>query len=69
MTSLALFAQAATVAHWAVVLILICGVIGVLFVVVRATGVAIPPFVITIFWIVLACVIGVAAIHFLMAYL
>lgn len=69
MNSLILFAQAATLAHWAVIFILVCGILGILVVVIRATGIVIPPFIITILWIVLAVVVGIAAIKFITAYL
>lgn len=60
-------AQAAMIAHWAIVVILICGIVGIAIVVVRATGVSIPPFIVTILWIILACFIGIVAIKFIMA--
>lgn len=63
------FSQAAEVAHWAIIIILIAGIIGVVFVVLRESGITIPGFIITILWIVLACVLGVIAIKFLINYI
>lgn len=66
--SLSLLAQSAlgsTVAHWLVIAIIIAGCIGIAYVVAKAAGIPIPPWVITILWIVLAVVIGVVAIKFL----
>lgn len=68
MSNLILLAQAATIAHWAVILIVVCGIIGIALVVIRQAGITIPGFIITILWIILAVVIGIAAIHFIMAY-
>ena len=62
------FAQALTAAvliQWAIVIIVICGIVGILLVVCRAAGVAIPGFIITILWILLAVVVGVVAIRFM----
>jgi hypothetical protein len=68
MTPLSLFAQAGgyglagTVGHYVVLAIVIAGIIGILYVGLQQAGVAIPPFIVTIFWIVVcvvACVIGV----------
>jgi len=65
---LSLFAQAmvsGTIVYYAIAIILIAAVIGVVFVITRQMGVTIPPFIITILWIVLAAVIGILAIKFL----
>lgn len=67
MSTMLLFAQAGVIAHWAIVVILICGIVGIALVVVRATGIVIPSFIITILWIVLACFLGIAAIKFIAA--
>jgi uncharacterized protein (DUF983 family) len=49
-----------------VFVIVLCGVIGIAAVVIRQTGVAIPAWIITVFWICVAVVVGVFAIRFLM---
>lgn len=49
----------------AIFVIVIAGIIGIVLVVTKQMGVAIPPFIITICWILLAVVIGVIAIKFL----
>lgn len=51
--------------YYIIVAIIVAGVIGIAFVVARQAGIVIPQFVITIFWIVLAVVVGVVAIKFL----
>ena len=50
-----------------VFLIILCGVVGILFVVMRQTGVQIPPWIITIFWIVAVCFVAIFAIRLLMS--
>lgn len=62
------FAQAlipATVGHWLIIAIVVAAIIGIAMVVARQAGITIPPFVITIAWIILAVVVGVLAIKFL----
>ena len=49
----------------AIFLIIICAVVGIATVVVRQSGVAIPGWVITIFWIVIAALVGIWAIRLL----
>lgn len=48
-------------------LIIICGVIGVLFVVMRQTGVQIPQWILTIVGIVVVCFVAIFAIRLLMS--
>lgn len=55
------------VKKWLVVIVVIIGALAVCYVVANAVGIAIPGFIITILWIVLAVVIGVAAIKFIMS--
>lgn len=62
------FAQAFTaqsLVQWVIIAVVIVGVIGIALVVARQAGVTIPSFVITILWIVFACVIGIIAIRFI----
>ena len=49
----------------AIRLIIACAVVGIAFVVIQRTGVQIPPWIITIFWIVAAALVGIWAIKFL----
>jgi hypothetical protein len=56
----------ATIAEWAILLIIVCAVVGIAVVVIKQTGVVIPAFVWTILWIVLAAALGIVAIRFLM---
>lgn len=69
MENLLLFAQGglapAGIVQWVIILIVLAGVIGVAFIVTRQAGITIPPFVIQIFWVLLACIIGVVAIRYL----
>jgi hypothetical protein len=50
----------------AIMLILACAVVGIAFVIIKQTGVQIPQWVITVFWILCAALVGIAAIRFLM---
>ena len=47
--------------------IIICGVIGILFVVMRQTGVQIPQWILTIIGIVVVCFVAIFAIRLLMS--
>lgn len=65
-----LLAQAAfgwNIGQMAIAALIVAGIIGVFLVVARQSGITIPPFVLTILWIVFAVVIGVVAIKFLMS--
>ncbi len=69
---LSLFAQAVSVGsigQLVLVLIVVAAIIAVLMVILHQTGVVIPPFIITILWIVLAAVIGCVAVKFLLTLL
>lgn len=68
---LVLLAQVATwgIAQWAMALVILIGVVAIAIVAIRAMGVTIPPFIVTILWILLAVIIGVAAIKFLITML
>jgi len=57
------------IVHWVVLILVIAGVIGIAYVVTKQAGITIPGFIVQIFWIVLAVVIGVVAITFLAQYL
>lgn len=48
-----------------IMLIVVCGVIGVLIVVMRQTGISVPPWIATIAWIVAVCFVAILAIRFL----
>lgn len=48
-------------------IIILCGVFGVLFVVMKQTGVQIPSWIMTIFWIVVVCFVAIFAIRLLMS--
>jgi len=50
---------------WLILAIVVLGVIAIAWVVIKQLGITIPPFIIAILWIVLAVVIGVAAIKFI----
>ena len=49
----------------AIFVIVIAGVIGIVLVITKQMGVSIPPFIITVLWIVLAVIIGIVAIKFI----
>jgi hypothetical protein len=50
----------------AILIIVIAGIVGIVFLVLREMGIAIPAFVIRIFWIVVCIFLAVLAIRFLM---
>jgi hypothetical protein len=54
------------VGYWVKAIMIIAGVIGVLYVILRQCDVRIPPFIVQIFWILLTVVIGCIAVGFLM---
>ncbi|MFA5376338.1 MAG: hypothetical protein WC455_11390 [Dehalococcoidia bacterium] len=51
--------------QWIIIAIVVAGVVGIAMVVSKQAGIVIPAFIVTIFWIVLAVVVGVIAIKFL----
>ncbi len=59
--------MAGSIGYYAIAIILIAAIIGVVIVITKQMGVAIPPFIITILWIILAAVIGIVAIKFLLS--
>jgi hypothetical protein len=68
MAPILLIAQAAPagIAGWVIWLVVIAAVVGIALVALRAAGVAVPPFVIQIGWIVVCAVLAIAAIRFLL---
>ncbi len=56
-----------TVAHWIIMIIILAAVIAVMYVVLGRMGVAIPAWVIQIFWILVVAVVGIMAIKFLLS--
>ncbi len=56
-----------TIVHWVVLIIIICAVVGIMFVALREFGVTIPDFVVKIFWIVIAAVLAIAAIKLILS--
>lgn len=45
-----------------IMVIVVAAVVGIMFVFLRQAGITIPPFIITVFWIVLAAIICIGAI-------
>lgn len=64
-----LFAQGVgwSLAHYAILVIIIAAVVAILMVILRQMGVGVPPFVVNILWIILAAFVGVLAIKFLLS--
>lgn len=60
---------ASVLVQWIVIAIVIAGVIGIALIVARQAGIAIPSWIFQIFWIVLACVVGIVAIRYIVALL
>ncbi len=51
--------------QWAILIVVMAGVVGIVLVCLKQFGVAIPQFVINILWIVLCVIVGVLAIKFI----
>ena len=56
---------AASVGYWVKVIIVVSAIIAIGYVILRQVGVQIPPFIVSIFWILVAVVIGLVALNFL----
>jgi hypothetical protein len=56
-----------SIAQIAIAVLIILGVVGIVWAVTKHLGIAIPPIVVTIFWIVFAVALGIMAIRFLMS--
>lgn len=70
MNTMAILAQSAipgTLVHWIIIAIILAGVVGIAMVALRQSGITIPPFIITIMWIVLVVVISIAAIKLILS--
>ena len=69
MTNFVILGQVASLAHVIILVIIAAGIIGIGLICLRQFGISVPPFIVSIFWVVLAVVIGVLAIRAIMAYL
>ena len=49
--------------HILIVIIIVAACVGIAMVVLRQAGITVPPFIVTIAWIVLAAVVGICAIR------
>ena len=58
--------QPVGIMQWVILIIIIISVVGILYVVAKANNVAIPPWVVQIFWIVCIAVVAIFAIKILM---
>lgn len=54
----------AEIAIWIIIIAAICAIV---FVVLRKFGMAVPDFVVSIFWIIVAAVVGILAIKFVVS--
>ena len=61
-TTLAQLVMPNTLVGWALAIVILAGIAGIVIIVVRQTGVTIPPFIVNVLWVLLAVVIGVFAI-------
>ncbi len=50
---------------WALIIVVVLAVVALVYVAAQQMGIAIPPFVVNVFWIVFAAVVVIAAILFL----
>ena len=55
------------IAGWAVWLIIVAGLIGIVLIVIRAAGLVVPGWVVQILWVLLAVIVGVLAIKILLS--
>lgn len=55
-----------TIAHWAIIAIIAAAVIAIMYVALNRMGIAVPEWVIQIFWILVVAVVAILAIKFLM---
>lgn len=63
-----LIAQAAgyTLIHWLIIAIVVCAAIGIAIVALRQSGIAIPPAIWTIIWILVVAAVAIVAIRLLL---
>lgn len=64
---LPLLAQVAgySIVHWVIMIIVIAAVVAIMHIVLGKMGVAIPDWVVQIFWIIVLAVVGILAIKFI----
>lgn len=55
-----------SIAYWVICAIVIAAVIAIGIVVTRQMGISIPPWIVSIFWIIVAAAVGIVAIRFLL---
>lgn len=53
--------------HWLMIGIVIAGVVAIFYVVLQKMGVVVPDFIVKIFWIIVACVVGILAIKLIVS--
>lgn len=58
-----------TITHWLIVIIVVAACIGVMMVALKQFGVQIPPWAVTIFWIVVVAFVAIVAVKLLMGML
>jgi hypothetical protein len=56
-----------SIVQFAVLIIVAAAVVGIVWTILNQMGVAIPGFIVTILWILLAAFIGIAALYFLVS--
>jgi len=56
-----------TLIHWIVICIVLIAVVAIALAYCRHAGVTIPPFLVTVFWIVVGAIIAIAAIKILLS--
>ena len=61
--------QVASLAHLVILVIVVAGILGIALIVLRQSGISIPPFIVSIGWIIIAVLLGVMAIRMIMTYL
>lgn len=53
------------IVEWIIAIIILCGIVGIAWIVLRVIGVSPPGWLIQILWIIVAVVVGILAIKFL----
>lgn len=67
MLTLLFGALAWSIGEMAVAAIVLAAVVAIVVIIVKAMGLAIPPWAVTVFWIVLLAIVGILAIRFVLS--
>lgn len=48
--------------HWIILIMVVAGAVAILYIVLRRLGITIPDWVVSIFWVIVVVIVGVAAV-------